>query len=691
MARYLRTLSAVAALAALSACGVHDQQAAPALTGPSTNGNTLTVQVTPDVLTQDGQSQSRVAIKTFGPNGQATPNIPLRAEIVVGGAITDFGTLSARNLVSDSTGSASVTYTAPAPVFGVAGTVVGISISPTDSKDFANTGPVLATIRLVPPGVIGPPTSALVPDFTVPTATVGNPATFTATITGTGADPVALLWDFGDGTTGGNLTTTHTFQSIGTYLVTLKILDSLGRTNSVTHSVPVTQGNLPSASFTFSPTPAQLHQIINFNASSSTAEQGHNITDYSWNFGDGTTGGGQLTTHVYNTAGSYTVTLQVTDDAGRKASASQTVNVGTSAPTASFTFSPSSPTVAQNVSFDASLSQAASGRSITSYNWVFDDGTTGSGVTTSHSYAAAGSYTVTLTVTDNLGQSAQTSRTVSVGDQPKPTASFNFSPTSPNVGQTINFNAAASTAPSGRTITGYVWIWGDGTANGSGVAPTHAYTTNGTFIVTLTVTDSAGQTGSTTQNVGINALTPPSASFTMSPSTPNIGQPVAFDGSGSTPSGGRPIVTYTWKFGDASANGTGVTTSHIYAVAGTYTVSLTVVDSAGQTNTTSQTLTVGAPPTARISVNPDPSTGPAGSQVTVSFDGTGSTASPGRSISSYSWTFTGGAAPSTASSLSRTFTAPPAATSTTFQATLTVTDNTGATSSITVTFTVNGT
>ncbi len=665
MARYLRTLSAVCALAALSACGVHDQQSAPPLTGPSTNAHTLTVQVTPDVLTQDGASQSVVSVKAYGPNGAPASGVSMRAEIIVGGAVTDFGALSARNVATDTNGSATVIYTAPAPVFGAAGAVVGVRLTPIDDKDFANTNPVLATIRLVPPGIVGPPTSSLVPEFVVPAATVGNPSTFVGTISGSGADPVALLWDFGDGTTGGALTTTHTFQKVGTYLVTLSILDSLGRTNFVTHSVSVTQGNLPTASFTVSPTPPQLHQVINFNASASTAEQGHTIASYDWNFGDGTTGSGQLTTHVYNTAGTYSVSLQVTDDAGRKASTSQSVSVGTNAPTASFTSTPSSPQVGSIVNFNASQSQAASGRSIVSYDWDFGDGTRGSGVQTTHAYQVSGSFTVTLTVTDSAGQTGITTGTISVGTS-APSASFTFTPSSPIINQTVLFNGLGSSAPTGRTIASYAWNFGDG-GTATGATPSHAFAAAGSYTVQLTVSDSSGQTGVTAQTITVTAGGPTAVDFTTSPQSPIVGQGINFTAT-ATPQTGRTITSYAWNFGDGST-GTGQVTTHAYTAAGNYTVQLTVTDSAGQTLSTTKSVSVSnaQAPTAQFSFVP---ASPVVAGVVVTFNASASTAGTGRSIVSYVWDFGDGSAPATGLNPTHTF-----ATGGTYSVSLTVADN----------------
>ena len=427
MPRSLRTLTAVlAAAVGLAGCTVHKQSDAPPLTGPSETGLSMTIAVSPDVLTQDGQSQSLVTVQTFGPNGQPQRSVALRAEIIVGGASTDFGNLSARNIVTDANGRASLTYTAPPPpVFSNdPGTVVHIQVTPVGT-DFANANSKNATIRLVPPGVIGPPLSTLRPDFTVPGATQGNPAVFTATVVdSTGADATGqvtdFLWDFGDGGAGFGKSTSHTFNNPGTFAITLTIVDTLGRAAQTTHSITIGQGQIPTATFLFSPQSPIVDQVINFNASGSTAEPGHRITEYSWTFGDGELGSGPLITHSYNITGTYVVTLKVTDDAGRKSNlVSQTITVGTGNPTADFTFNPSAPRNGQNVTFDGSPSQAQGGRTIVSYSWAFGDGGSGTGQVVNHVFtlanpAVAQTFNVLLTVTDNAGRTSSTTKAITV-------------------------------------------------------------------------------------------------------------------------------------------------------------------------------------------------------------------------------------------------------------------------------------
>jgi chitinase len=117
---------------------------------------------------------------------------------------------------------------------------------------------------------------------------------------------------------------------------------------------------------------------------------------------------------VYTTAGSYVVVLKITDDAGVKATSTQTITVGSGAPTADFVFSPSTPTAGSLVSFNASTSRAAPGRSIVTYSWSFGDATTGSGASPTHTYSTPGTYSVILTVVDDQGNSGTLTKTVTV-------------------------------------------------------------------------------------------------------------------------------------------------------------------------------------------------------------------------------------------------------------------------------------
>ncbi len=248
------------------------------------------------------------------------------------------------------------------------------------------------------------------------------------------------------------------------------------------------------------------------------------------------------------------------------------------------------------MSFNASAARAATGHSIVEYSWNFGDGGTGSGLTPSHTFGTAGTYSVVLVVKDDLGQTGTASKTVPVtsnSPSPPPTADFVFSPTNPIVAQSVSFNAALSKAATGRTISSYAWNFGDGGAAGTGVNPSRTFSNTGTFSVVLTVTDDIGQSATVAKTVTVTATPsdPPTASFVFSPGSPQVNQAVLFDATQSTVAAGHTL-SYAWNFGD-SLTGTGVTPSHTYTAAGTYSVVLKVTDTTTlQTATTTRTVTV---------------------------------------------------------------------------------------------------
>lgn len=306
-----------------TACTLKKQDT-PALTGPSELGTSITMTVSPDVLAQDGASQSLVTIMARDANGQPVRNLSMRVQIVFEGTPVDFGSLSARNVVTDANGRATVVYTAP-PSAGSVGvdnnTTVQISVTP-QGTDAANAVPRTVSIRLVPPGIVVPP-DGLTPAFTVSPAAPaeGDNAFFDAsTSTSNPSNPiVSYTWNFGDGRTASGITAQHTYGTAGNYVVTLTIADAFGRSAESQKQITVAAGARPAAAFTFSPNPSQLNQPVHFNATGSTAPAGRTITSYTWDFGEGTV---KTTTDpridfVYTLPRTYVVSLIVTDNTGK--------------------------------------------------------------------------------------------------------------------------------------------------------------------------------------------------------------------------------------------------------------------------------------------------------------------------------------------------------------------------------------
>jgi PKD repeat protein len=135
---------------------------------------------------------------------------------------------------------------------------------------------------------------------------------------------------------------------------------------------------------------------------------------------------------------------------------------------------------------------------VAGYAWDFGDGSTGSGVSASHSYAAAGTYSVALTVTDDRGATGTTTRSVTVqAPNVAPSASF----TAVVSGLAVSVDGSGSKDSDG-TVAGYAWNFGDG-STGTGVSASHSYAAAGTYTVTLVVTDDDGATGTATRSVSV--------------------------------------------------------------------------------------------------------------------------------------------------------------------------------------------
>ncbi|MFP4622838.1 MAG: PKD domain-containing protein [Gemmatimonadota bacterium] len=255
-----------------------------------------------------------------------------------------------------------------------------------------------------------------------------------------------------------------------------------------------------------------------------------------------------------------------------------------SPPTASFTYSCTD----LSCTFDGTGSSDSDG-SIASYDWDFGDGNDGSGSTVSHTYAAGGTYTVTLTVTDNDGATGSDAQDVSVSDgtvNSPPSADFTYSASD----LTVDFTDQSS--DSDGTIDSWAWDFGDG-ATSTAQNPSHTYGAGGTYTVTLTVTDDDGATDNESQSVTVSSSTtnsPPTASFTFTTSD------LTADFTDQSSDTDGTIDSWAWDFGDG-ATSADQNPTHTYASGGTYTVTLTVTDDDGATDSASQDVTVTAPST----------------------------------------------------------------------------------------------
>jgi|WetSurMetagenome_2_1015567.scaffolds.fasta_scaffold28539_2 PKD repeat protein len=334
MVRAFRALALLSFVAVAAGCSV-ENTTAPPLSGPSELALSLTLAASPDILAQDGASQSQVIAVARDSTGKALANVTLRLEIAVGGQLVDYGTLSSKTVVTGSDGRATAAYTSPrsATVAVDTGTVVTVQATPIGSN-YANAVARTVDIRLVPTGVIVPP-SDLVAGFTyspvslteLDTVVFSAPACSTTVTAGcSGGSIASWSWTFGDGGTASGQVVTHQF-SAGSYPVTLTVKDPANRAVSTTQTVSVKSGTNPTASFVISPSAPVVGQTVFFNAIASSAVGTRTIVDYQWNFGNGHTARGVTATHAFEVAGTYTVTLAVVDDAGRMGTSTATVTI----------------------------------------------------------------------------------------------------------------------------------------------------------------------------------------------------------------------------------------------------------------------------------------------------------------------------------------------------------------------------
>jgi PKD repeat protein len=289
-------------------------------------------------------------------------------------------------------------------------------------------------------------------------------------------------------------------------------------------------------------------------------------------------------------------------------------------PTADFAYTPEAPTTGKPIAFDGTSSFDLDGR-IAIFKWDFNaDGTTdATGAVAEYTFPVPGIYGVSLTVVDDTGNSDTVTLAIPVlGDpgtvsQPPPVATFQppiadfgVAPASPTVGEPVRFDGTASTDFDGQVIR-FEWDFdGDGVIDATGPIVEHTFFEPGTHVVSLTVVDDSGNTdvlSLSIEVVGAAAAAPvgsglPVAGFLVqrSPTEPTVGVPVVFNGTSSLDPGGQ-IVEFAWDFdGNGQVDSTAPLAEHTFAEPGSYTVSLTVTDDGGNTDTVSAAINVVAPP-----------------------------------------------------------------------------------------------
>ncbi len=476
-----------------------------------------------------------------------------------------------------------------------------------------------------------------------------------------------------------------------TVVFTMKAFDDKGTESvmSAAYSIEIPlepEANaLPTASLNFSTATAsnEAPLAVDFSSLGSTDPDG-TIVSYAWDFGDGASARTSSTSHTYTIAGTYTVTLTVTDNDGGIGTDKTTITVTeaiapNSPPTASLILSPATGEIPLAVAFSAENSTDSDG-SIVSYAWDFGDGTAANTATAGHTYTIAGIYTVTLTVTDNMGATATAQSTVTCSD----------SDSLDLISKQLYFEWNYDTNQPG--LAGYILYQNDlhlltidnpATLTTDHLTQVEAGTT---VVFTIKAFDINGKESVISAPFSIDvplesaANDSPTAILDLSTTSGTAPLAVDFSAVNSTDSDGS-ISSYAWQFGDGTSANTS-TASHTYTIDGTYTVTLTITDNDGATGTAQSTVTVAAPtvnilPTASLILSTSSGEAP----LTVEFSAGRSTDSDG-TIVAYAWDFDDGTSANT-STASHTYTI-----AGTYTVTLTVTDNDGGTGTAQNTVTV---
>jgi len=426
------------------------------------------------------------------------------------------------------------------------------------------------------------------PDFTAsPTEIcVGQTVQFTDLSTSS-ITITSWTWDFGDGSTSSSQNPTHTYTNPGTFTVILTAQDANGAQPEVKFNF-ITVNPLPNPSFSTNiiggcslPSEVAINNI-----------QPNSGVSYAWDFGNGTTSVSGTPANIsYTSEGSFDITLTVTDNITSCVNTVvETVNIFDYQ--ADFSFSPSTACAGSPISFTDNSSAGTNG-----WSWNFGDGSSGSSQNPSHSFNSVGTYTVTLTATNSVNGCSDTySEDIVV--LPLPTPSFTFTPNSGCAPLDVDFT---NTSPGAGTFT---WNFGDGGTFSGQTPPSHTYTANGSYSVSLTQTDANGCSNSVTQSniINVSSIT---AEFEADVVEGCETLDVTFTDLSNSPNTSDPITSWQWDFGNGSTFNGQFPPTQSYDE-GVYDVILTVTTNAGcsQSDTLTEYISVGIEPNVDFSWTP---------------------------------------------------------------------------------------
>jgi PKD repeat protein len=440
------------------------------------------------------------------------------------------------------------------------------STQPTPSHIYGTPG--VYTVSLITTNSMGCTDTVTMPNFItvlsnpVPVINTTQPLTgcapVTTTFTSSTPGITGYLWNFGDSTANSMLSSVpHQYPNPGTYTVTLTATYANGCSNTATATVQ----SFPKPTVTFGISNSQgcaPHTPVFTNTTN-----GPGYT-YLWDFGDGSTSTQQHPTHTYTATGTYFPLLTVTDANGCSRQQGTITNVVVTAVSAVFTADAVTGCNPHTVNF------THPGGGVFTYNWNFGNGVTSNLQSPSYTYTSNGSYTVTLTVSNNGGCSHTYTlpQNIQVSN-----GTNNFTPAPPVTACgpfTINLY------DNSPNTSGWLWDFGDGTTSNV-QNPVHTYTTSGTYVVTLQTTSSGSACSQYISPYATYIINTGEAYFTVSQ---NLCPPFTATFTDLSVN----AVSWLWDFGDGTTS-TQQHPVHVYANPGSYNVSLTITTAQGCTYT----------------------------------------------------------------------------------------------------------
>ena len=496
----VRTASTTTVTASVGAPGAGSAEAAG---GTVTGETTVTVAPAPEI-----------AIDAVPPTPVAGRAVTFTVTVEHAGAAIrraaiDFGDGQVRSLGASGRATASHRY-------GEAGSYT-VTAAAEDGGGYVTSSSIVLEVV---PAPLSAPEIAI--DAAPPSPTAGEVVTFTVTVESAGSALRRVSLDFGDGESRSlgaarRATASHRYGEAGSYTVTASAEDGGGYVTSSSIVVEVVPARLPEIAIDAVPPSPAVGEVVTFTVTVESA--GSVLRRVSLNFGDGESrslGASRRATasHTYGEAGSYTVTATAEDGGGHATSSSIVVEVVPAPlPVIAIDAAPPVPAAGQVVTFTVTVEHA--GPATWRASMAFGDGHVRSlgaarRATVSYAYARAGSYTATVTARDGAGRVTSASIILEVRPAPSIAVTIAASPSSPAAGAPVTFTVTVTPLAVGPAVRAVRIDFDDGAASSLGALTgtttvAHVYARPGTYVVTVTVDDTANQRSTASIGVAVAA------------------------------------------------------------------------------------------------------------------------------------------------------------------------------------------